>query len=74
MKEAAGEANMTVITIVMIGIVAAIGIPLLNSILSSSQGQSCCVAAGGHWSGNTCSGPNYDAATYNACMESAETD
>jgi len=71
MKEAAGEANMTVITIVLIGIVAAIAIPLVTNLMGNTQRKSCCTSAGGEWTGNTCAaGGNayYDEATYNACI------
>lgn len=33
MKEAAGEANMTVITIILIGIVLAVGAGILNNVM-----------------------------------------
>ena len=33
MKEAAGEANMTVITIILIGIVLSVGMVILNSVM-----------------------------------------
>ena len=47
MKEAAGEANITVITIVLIALVLAVGTPLIKSILRNMEIQSCCSAAGG---------------------------
>lgn len=71
MKEAAGEANMTVITIVLIAIVAAVATPLITNIMGSTRDKTCCTNAGGQWSGNTCTdGGNeyYDEATYNACV------
>ncbi len=54
MKEAAGEANMTVITIVLIGIIAAIAIPLISSLMENSTRSSCCQNAGGQIAGTTC--------------------
>ena len=42
MKEAAGEANMTVITIVLIGVVAAVGAILIPRLLNNVQYRSCC--------------------------------
>ena len=42
MKEAAGEANLTVIAIVLIGVVAAIVTPLVNSFLRNASQKSCC--------------------------------
>lgn len=54
MKEAAGEANMTVITIVLIGIVAAVGALLIPNILNSTEKSSCCQSNGGFWRGGKC--------------------
>ena len=56
MKEAAGEANMTVITIVLIGLVAAAGAIFIPRLLNNLQLRSCCSEYGGTWSGNKCSG------------------
>ena len=36
MKEAAGEANLTVVAIILIGVVVAVATPLINSLMSSS--------------------------------------
>ena len=66
MKEAAGEANMTVITIVLIGLVAAVGAVLIPRLLNSTSNQACCTSAGGTWAGGTCTGHNPD--NYNACI------
>lgn len=49
MKEAAGEANMTVITIILIGLVAAAGAVLIPNLLNSTTQQGCCKSAGGTW-------------------------
>ena len=71
MKEAAGEANMTVITIVLIGVVAAVGLLLVPRLMSSLGKRSCCTDAGGKWSANKCtavSGVTYDTAAYNSCV------
>ena len=54
MKEAAGEANMTVITIVLIGLVAAAGAILIPQLLGGAQQQSKCSNAGGIWYDNKC--------------------
>ncbi len=70
MKEAAGEANMTVITIVLIGVVAAVGLVLVPRLLGNMQKKTCCTDAAGKWSGNKCvsaSGVAYDASGYNSC-------
>lgn len=56
MKEAAGEANMTVITIILIGVIAAIAIPLVNSLMTTTQKKAECHEAGGYWENNKCTG------------------
>ena len=73
MKESAGEANMTVITIVLIGLVAAAGALLIPNLLNTMKLKSCCTQAGGVWSGNDCGEANsvgsessFDWATYNS--------
>ena len=60
MKEAAGEANMTVITIVLIGVVAAAGAIFIPRLLDNMKAKSCCTEFGGTWSGPTCKGGTYD--------------
>ena len=47
MKEAAGEANITVITIVLIGVVAAAGALLIPRLMTNVNGRSCCQELGG---------------------------
>lgn len=54
MKEAAGEANMTVITIILIGVIAAIAIPMVNSAMKNAEMKAACNAAGGYMNGATC--------------------
>ncbi len=72
MKEAAGEANMTVLVIVLIAIVAAVATPLITRLMDNVKRKSCCTDAGGTWKNNNCSqaagATSYDAATYNACI------
>ena len=58
MKEAAGEANMTVVTIILIGIVVAIATPIITNIMTSTKERTCCVDAGGQWSGGECTDGN----------------
>lgn len=76
MKEAAGEANMTVITIVLIGVVAAVGMIIVPKLAQTIKKNSCCTNAGGKMTavegGATCkpiSGSEnaYDAAAYASC-------
>lgn len=72
MKEAAGEANMTVITIVLIGVVAAAGLVLVPRLMSSLKAKSCCTDVGGRWSGGACrsvSGIEWNGSQYNSCTK-----
>lgn len=76
MKEAAGEANMTVVTIILIGVVVAVATPLINSLMGSSAKKACCTDAGGVWSGGTCKAAkndngSYSQSQYNSCVQSA---
>ena len=54
MKEAAGEANMTVVTIVLIAIVLAAGTLIVNNMMTNMKGKTWCAEAGGAWDGTTC--------------------
>lgn len=54
MKEATGEANMTVITIVIIALVLAIGTPIVTNVLNGTKKSSCCAANGGVWKNGSC--------------------
>lgn len=69
MKEAAGEANLTVVAIILIGVVVAVVTPLVGSLMGNSRNRACCTDAGGVWQGNTCARHNVE--TYNACVQSA---
>ncbi len=69
MKEAAGEANMTVITIVLIAIVLAVGTVIVRSMMSNTRKSSACTACGGYWKGGQCT--TYDGSgtvDYNSCL------
>ncbi len=48
MKEAAGEANMTVITIILIGVIAAVAIPMVNNAMKNAEKNGDCQAKGGY--------------------------
>ena len=65
MKEAAGEANMTVITIVLIAIVLSVGTILVTRMMGSTAKKAACSEVGGTLSGNTC--------TYTAANGSSTT-
>jgi len=54
MKEAAGEANLTVVAIILIAVVVAVATPLINSLMKSSTWKSCCTDAGGVVEGSKC--------------------
>lgn len=56
MKEAAGEANMTVVTIILIGVIVAVATPIINSMMKNTQKQSCCMNNGGTWVDGACKG------------------
>lgn len=73
MKEAAGEANITVITIVLIGVVAAVGLTVVPRLLSGRAKQACCTDAAGVWSNGSCtaaSGVPFDGDAYSKCTKS----
>jgi len=54
MKEATGEASMTVIVIILIGILAAVLIPLVTNIMNSQSERVECMNNGGAWTDGTC--------------------
>ena len=58
MKEAAGEANMTVITIVLIAIVLAVGTVIVNNLMNSTSKKSACSEIGGTLTGDRCTYTN----------------
>ena len=58
MKEAAGEANLTVVAIILIAVVVAVATPLVRSMMKNSTYRSCCTDAGGVWKGSECHYPN----------------
>ena len=69
MKEAAGEANMTVITIVLIGVVAGVGLLLVPRLMKSSKAKACCTDAGWFVSGSYCCDP---ASQTSACSNTSK--
>lgn len=58
MKEAAGEANLTVVAIILIGVVVAVVTPLVNSLMKSTANRACCTDMGGYVEGNNCVMPD----------------
>ena len=74
MKEAAGEANMTVITIVLIAIVLGVGTIIVTNLMSSTAKKSACSEVGGTLSGNTCTVTKPGGATTTlTCSKNADT-
>ena len=65
MKEAAGEANLTVIAIILIGVIAAVVTPIINNTMNTTRQRSECNNAGGTWDNGTCIGSNGQAITLN---------
>lgn len=57
MKEAAGEANLTVVAIILIAVVVAIATPLVRSLMGQAKYRACCTDAGGLWNGGVCRAP-----------------
>ena len=57
MKEAAGEANLTVVAIILIGVIVAVVTPLITNLMSSTTKRTCCIDSGGTWSGSECQNP-----------------
>ena len=70
MKEAAGEANLTVVAIILIGVVVAVATPLVNSLMNNAKEKACRTDAGyyqenGEWVGGNQS-------EYDSCMGNKE--
>ena len=66
MKEAAGEANLTVVAIILIGVVVAVVTPLVNNLMKSTAGRACCTDGGGYIENNRCVGGTYSNQTIDA--------
>lgn len=72
MKEAAGEANLTVVAIILIAVVVAVATPLVNSLMKNAACKSCCTDAGGYITETgACGGDNFDEESYKACYGEA---
>lgn len=71
MKEAAGEANLTVVAIILIGVIVAVVTPLITSLMSNTANRACCTDAGGVWRGGSCKdggSGQFDASGYSTCV------
>lgn len=74
MKEATGEANMTIITVVLIAVVAGVGAWLIPNILRSTQNKSCCTAEGGEWKGGQCIGADNSTIDVSDCSSGKKSE
>lgn len=54
MKEAAGEANLTVVAIILIGIIAAVVTPLINGLMENTRARTECHNQGGTFVDGQC--------------------
>lgn len=54
MKEATGEANMTVVTIILIAAIVAIATPLVTNMMKNTKEKAECMNNGGYWQNNQC--------------------
>ena len=54
MKEAAGEANMTVVTIILIGVIVAVATPIVTGMMNNTKARSECQNKGQCWVNNKC--------------------
>lgn len=57
MKEAAGEANMTVVTIILIGVVVAVATPIVNNMMNNTKEKANCMNNGGCIVAGKCENP-----------------
>lgn len=55
MRESEGTANITVIVIVLVGVVASVGSVLIPRLVGHTVYASCCTTAGGKWEAGHCS-------------------
>ncbi len=56
MKEATGEANMTVVTIILIAAIVAIATPLVNDMMKNTKAKADCMNSGGYCVKDACVG------------------
>lgn len=77
MKEAAGEANLTVVAIILIGVIVAVVTPLITGLMSNTANRACCTDAGGVWRSGKCTdggSGQFDASGYDKCVKNANSD
>lgn len=54
MKEASGEANLTVVAIILIGVIAAVVTPLITSLMDNTKERTKCLNDGDCWCNGGC--------------------
>lgn len=54
MKEATGEANMTVVTIILIAAIVAIATPIVTNMMRNTKAKADCMNAGSVWTNGGC--------------------
>ena len=54
MKEATGEANMTIVTVVLIAAIVAVATPIITNMMRNAQRKTECTQQGLVWDGNGC--------------------
>ena len=65
MKEAAGEANLTVVAIILIAVVVSVATPLVMSLMEKGTIRSCCTENGLIWRNGHCTtDPNMSCSYY----------
>ena len=59
MKDATGEATMTIVVIVLIGIIMAVGVPMIRNIMNTQSAKTSCMNLGMSYDGNSNQCVNY---------------
>lgn len=54
MKETVSEANMTVVTIILISVIVAIATPLVKNMMDNTKQRTECMNNGGCWENGSC--------------------
>ncbi len=54
MKEATGEANMTIVTVILIAAIVAVATPIITSMMNQTKTKTACANAGGVMNNGTC--------------------
>lgn len=73
MKEAAGEANMTVVTIILISVVVAVVTPIITSMMGNTAKRTCCMDAGGYFKSGKCYDNNNSEIDTSTCVNAANS-